>query len=502
MRYFKLFLILFISIVALPGEATESSQAREALPNIISLYPKLKDCDYNNLKTAFYRESRSEGEGALYRDVTLTEAGTLAEVLGADTLSIDSVVVRGPINEADFDMLWKCSFYGELRVIDLSNAVVANGKIPESAFFHSDVQLDWDNAKLYIIRLEKLLLPSDITEIDDWAFSYATRLKEVKFPDSLVRIGLSAFTDCRKLTAKTLVFHEGLEEFASQCFYACHGLEGEVVFPESVKYIASAAFYQCYIKSKRLPSSLEFLGSFAFAGCRFEEAILPDNCVFSSGCQFMNNYPLVRAHLPENSDVVPEAIFNECWNLQEVNIPKSAVYIRPSAFEGCLALPSVELPEGVEHLDYWAFRGCDALETVMLPSTVNFIGSGCFETTKNVKRVYCKAMVPPECEPSNFYPNTGPFGTYDDPNWHGMSPDTPLYVPKGTGDLYRSTWGWSYFKNIIETDDFPSLSVSGIDVDGGEEADAPVYDLMGRRVDSPQPGQIYIRAGKKFTVKP
>lgn len=83
-----------------------------------------------------------------------------------------------------------------------------------------------------------------------------------------------------------------------------------------------------------------------------------------------------------------------------------------------------------------------------------------------------------------------------------MSRDTPLYVPVGTADLYRSTWGWNYFNNIIETDDFPSLSVSDIDVDGGEDADAPVYDLMGRRVDSPQPGQIYIRAGKKFTVKP
>lgn len=33
------------------------------------------------------------------------------------------------------------------------------------------------------------------------------------------------------------------------------------------------------------------------------------------------------------------------------------------------------------------------------------------------------------------------------------------------------------------------------------EIDAPRYDILGRRITSPAPGQLYIRAGKKHIAK-
>lgn len=72
-------------------------------------------------------------------------------------------------------------------------------------------------------------------------------------------------------------------------------------------------------------------------------------------------------------------------------------------------------------------------------------------------------------------------------------------MPVGSADKYRNAYGWNYFTNIIETDKFPS-AIEGIDADEGM-ADQPIYDLMGRRVEHPRKGQIYICGGKKYMVR-
>ena len=440
--------------------------------------------------------------GTNSRDVTLTAAGTLAEALGEDVNLVDSLVVRGPINKADFTTLWKSTFHGNLKVVDLENATIEDGIVPEGAFFNKDVQYHGDKETISSIKLEKLILPANRTEIGEYACSYAANLCVVQLPASLRIIGVSAFEDCTNLTVDSFTFPESLEVLKSQCFLGCSRLIGEVIFPEGLKRIESAAFMNCYIWSENLPQSLEFLGCAAFSGCGFTEVNLPDNCELElDGRQFADNSKLVRAHLPETCEIVPEGIFLNCVKLKDVNIPSDAKCVLMNAFNNCASLQSVYFPEGMEILFFSAFKSCSSLSEVMLPSTLKTVGNSCFEGAVEVKNLYCKALVPPACSKVS-YPNACPFGSYEGTDRHGMSRDTPLYVPVGTADLYRSTWGWNYFNNIIETDDFPSLSVSDIDVDGGEDADAPVYDLMGRRVDSPQPGQIYIRAGKKFTVKP
>ena len=147
----------------------------------------------------------------------------------------------------------------------------------------------------------------------------------------------------------------------------------------------------------------------------------------------------------------------------------------------------MSLPESLESIEGTAFINCSALEEIVLPASLKTIGDRAFADT-GLKKIYSKAVTAPMCTPTTF---------------QGVPNTTPLYIPVGSRNDYVSTQNyWYNFINIIETDDFPSLSVSDIDVDGSDDADALVYDLMGRRVDSPQPGQIYIRAGKKFTVKP
>ena len=65
-----------------------------------------------------------------FKDVTLIKSGTLESMLGDDINDIDSLVVRGPINAADFHTIWSSSFYRGLTVANLEYAQIKNNRIP------------------------------------------------------------------------------------------------------------------------------------------------------------------------------------------------------------------------------------------------------------------------------------------------------------------------------------------------------------------------------------
>jgi hypothetical protein len=74
-------------------------------------------------------------------------------------------------------------------------------------------------------------------------------------------------------------------------------------------------------------------------------------------------------------------------------------------------------------------------------------------------------------------------------------------VPIGSADLYRNAWGWNYFTNFIETDDFPAAGAQMVTSENRKHDDA-IYDIMGRRVVNPIIGRLYIVNGKKALYQP
>lgn len=127
-----------------------------------------------------------ELEEFVYRDVTLTKGGELASVLGDDALTIDSLVVRGPVNSEDFNTMRMASLTGKLSVINLQYADIENKKVPDNAFYNYDDQMDLvDERVVYVLWLQRMILPEDITEIGDEAFEYAGNLMTINFPKSL-----------------------------------------------------------------------------------------------------------------------------------------------------------------------------------------------------------------------------------------------------------------------------------------------------------------------------
>ena len=64
--------------------------------------------------------------------------------------------------------------------------------------------------------------------------------------------------------------------------------------------------------------------------------------------------------------------------------------------------------------------------------------------------------------------------------------------------LYRATAKSTYFNNFKIT---RPTSTSIINTKGDKADDSTVYDLMGRRVTTPQAGKLYILNGKKMIFR-
>ena len=423
-------------------------------------------------------------------DVT-SRAGDLAKLLGDNIYKVDSLVVRGTVDDADLHTLWDASFNGRLSVINLENAEVENGVIPEDAFWRSE-QLNIEEGYMTLIHLRRIILPNGIKRIEDSAFSYVVNLVDVNIPSQLQYIGPSAFEQCEKLKIDSLVFPEGFEKLDRAVFANCTNLKGKVILPSTIKEIGEAAFWRAKISAINFPEGLEKIGYGAFYACRLEEVRIPNSCQDLGNNAFKLNMELKEIHLPDGIERIPDSFAELCKFLSHVNIPSSVKSIGKEAFKGCWRLNDVELPLGLERIERRAFQSCYAFRQLVFPATLKFLGEECCTCLAGVKRIYCMASEPPVCEVSTLNVGYTPFGGYDSPSTPN---DIPVYVPVGAAEKYRKAWGWNYFTNFIETDDFPT-AIHNISINKSS-LQSDIYDLNGRKVVNPQEGQIYIINGKK-----
>ncbi len=118
------------------------------------------------------------------------------------------------------------------------------------------------------------------------------------------------------------------------------------------------------------------------------------------------------------------------------------------------SLTSIHIPEGVTKIDYGCFIGQNALTTISLPSTLTEIGADCFLNCNNLSVVVNHNPKPVETTCIFTCSSVG-FGD-DKPT---------LYVPYGSGNLYREATGWKEF-NVVE---LPTIPDGGISITPSED---------------------------------
>ena len=386
-------------------------------------------------------------------DAHVSKYGELEQVLGEKWDKIDSLIVHGPINEADFTTMWKCSFEGKLTVLNLEHAQVENNKIPTRALFKVDRQVI-DDPRAYqgvvYLPLRHIILPEGIQEIGDFAFS-RMKLEQINLPKSLRKLGRFSFSSCHWLSTDPLIIPDGITSIPPQCFINCQCFK-KLVLPSTLKTIEGAAFYNTRVEEANFPEGLEYIKGLAFEGSDLKKAILPSTLKDLSEFTFSMCPKLQEIKIPEGVTKIPLGFASWCHLLEEVNIPKSVTVIEVDAFGSDVKLKPIDLPEGLKRIEQDALWYC-AIDSIVFPASLEYLGGGSCANWKYIKKIYSLAPIPPYCAEDMDNPGDGPF--------HGYTPnDVPLYVPIGSGEKYRQAFGWNYFTNIIETDKFPTGIVS------------------------------------------
>lgn len=496
----KFFLSLIMTFaLGLPVNAqTYTSRPRDGISHAVSV--DLSEVDDKLVQLPSYANGKQDAETSEscrksknvavnlvgFKAVT-DDYGQLRAILDANKgTEIDSLVVVGPMNKDDFKAIWDCAVYGNMQVLNLENATMENNAIPDYALYDP---IQFENG--FWLKIRRIILPEGVVSIGKAAFPFMG-VEEINIPSTVREIGSTAFGYDRWLNCE-LVIPEGVEEIKYQTFNECNRLTIAPRLPKSLKKIGEHAFSMTRFDNLVFPEGLEEIGQGAFQDCGLSSVHLPNTCTVGD-MAFQLSKNIKEIVMPANLERIPFGLFSMCDGLETLNIHENCRHIEEAAFMLCSNLREISFNQKLETIGYDAFYGC-ALTTLNLPPSLCQLGALSFGAMSNtLHEVRCAANIPPVCIENVSYPGELPFTP------PGENEEFTLYVPYGTKNAYSTTWGWDCFFKIEETDDFLSSGISDAEI-SKRTNDSSIYDLFGRKVETPVPGNIYIKNGKKIFFK-
>ena len=293
-----------------------------------------------------------------------------------------------------------------------------------------------DSAFADCVSLTSIVIPSTVTAIGDYAFTHCARLSTIALPESLVSLGTGSFSYCQGLTCVEIP--SSLQTIGASSFRRCMNL-AEVVIADGVEVIGLSAFDDCpALERVSLGTTVKVIGENAFKKClALTSMTIPRSVTAIKPNAFAECRALARVKFDDCMCTTEFNCFGNCSALNDLDLGHRLASVGPHAFDGCTALTSLKIPNSVKVINYCAFYGCSALTTIELGRGVYKIGRGSFLTGGTINSFICKAVAPPE-NPTSFSSVTVKRST--------------LIVPRGTMDLYKTTYPWHDFRNIEEAD--------------------------------------------------
>ena len=359
--------------------------------------------------------------------VHVPKKGTLAAVLDEKGLNAEMIVslkITGELNDEDFITIRSMP---NLKDLDLSEV---NLPTLFEKVFHENK------------KIEKIILPSTLTTIGQYAFYDCTSLQTVTFEKGsrLKTIEESAFEDCTELTS--IEIPASVETIEDSAFKGCSKL-ATVTFEKgsqlkaiwggyyaySTRYSAYSYYYGAFsdctaLTMIEIPASVETIGAAAFMRCSKLATV-----TFEKGSKLKTLGGSYASYY--------YGAFSNCTALTSIEIPASVETIKAAAFMRCSKLATVTFEKGskLKTIDGYAFSCCWALTTVDMSACtqVTEIGYRAFYEDSKLQLFKIGTRTPPSCGDNAFW---------------GINSYSVLKVPAGCVDAYKKAIDWNEFTTI------------------------------------------------------
>ncbi len=310
------------------------------------------------------------------RTVHVEEPWTLVKKIGPHYQDITELTLSGMIFISELEVV--LSIPG-LYYLNLSDVVLADGPADNPSIY-STVSSDWFSQNT---KLKTIIIPNNVTEIGESAFSGCVGLTSVTIPNNVSLIRGSAFSDCTNLAS--IVIPDGVTSIAEKSFLRCTGLMS-VTIPSSVTSIGELAFGECIrLTSIILPGSLKSIARYAFSTCISLTSVVIPNSVTSIGeGAFSHCNSLTSVAISNSVTNLESSIFSGCKSLTSVVIPNGVTAIGSDLFFGCTGLTAVHIPNSVTNIGWSAFSGCENLTSITIPDGVKVIRASTFHECKRL----------------------------------------------------------------------------------------------------------------------
>jgi hypothetical protein len=333
--------------------------------------------------------------------------------------------------------------------------------------------------------LTSISLPNSLYEIGNYAFDGCNGLTSIFIPKSVQSIGGGVFASCANLASisvengnsyfdsrnncnaiidsysntlvsgcKNTVIPNSVTKIGSSAFEGCSGLTS-VTIPNSVTTIENGAFYKCTgLTSLTIPSSVTSIGNYAFSGCNIKslethyktlnneiislsslenlvigaevttitinvsyDCLNLTSIIVESGnpnydsrndCNALietgTNTLLKGCRNSIISDgviIIGEGAFFECKGLTSINIPNSVTTINRIAFQNCKDVTSIAIGKNVSSIYWGAFAGSSKLTSITVSSENQNYNSknncnAIIQTSSNTLIAGCKNTIIPD----------------------------------------------------------------------------------------------------------